>query len=34
MVSNEELLALKAENQRLIDLLELHGIEWRAPDSQ
>ncbi len=34
MVSNEELLALKAENQRLIDLLELHGIEWRTSDSQ
>ncbi|WP_024871629.1 TOTE conflict system archaeo-eukaryotic primase domain-containing protein [Tolumonas lignilytica] len=34
MVSNEELLALKAENQRLIDLLELHGIEWRLSNSQ
>jgi superfamily II DNA or RNA helicase len=34
MVSNEELLTLKAENQRLIDLLELHGIEWRISDPQ
>ena len=32
MVSNEEWLALQAENQRLIDLLELHGIEWRLPE--
>lgn len=24
-----ELLALKAENTRLIELLEVHGIDWR-----
>ena len=32
MVSDEEWLALQAENQRLMDLLELHGIEWRLPE--
>ena len=32
MVSNEEWRALQAENQRLIDLLELHGIQWRLPE--
>ena len=32
MVSHEEWLALQAENQRLIDLLELHGIQWRLPE--
>ena len=32
MVNNEELFALQAENQRLIELLESNGIEWRLPE--
>lgn len=31
MSSQDALAALKAENARLIALLEAHGIEWRAP---
>ena len=31
MSSHDALAALKAENARLIGLLEAHGIEWRAP---
>lgn len=31
MSSQDALAALKAENVRLIALLEAHGIEWRAP---
>lgn len=30
MADRDELTALRAENSRLIALLELHGIEWRA----
>ncbi|MCU7793757.1 TOTE conflict system archaeo-eukaryotic primase domain-containing protein [Aeromonas caviae] len=30
---HDELEAIKAENQRLIALLELHGIEWRLPQT-
>ncbi len=31
--SSSEVSALKAENARLIDLLEAHGIDWRPPSS-
>jgi superfamily II DNA or RNA helicase len=31
MVESDELIALRAENTRLIALLESHGIEWRSP---
>lgn len=31
MVESDELTALRAENTRLIALLESHGIEWRPP---
>jgi superfamily II DNA or RNA helicase len=31
MADRDELTALRAENSRLIALLESHGIEWRAP---
>lgn len=31
MADGDELSALRAENSRLIALLALHGIEWRAP---
>jgi superfamily II DNA or RNA helicase len=31
MVYRDELAALRAENTRLIELLESHGIEWRSP---
>jgi len=31
MADSDELSALRAENARLIALLESHGIEWRAP---
>lgn len=31
MPDGDELAALKAENARLIALLESHGIEWRMP---
>jgi len=31
MVESDELTALRAENTRLIALLESHGIEWRSP---
>lgn len=30
MADSDELSALRAENSRLIALLESHGIEWRA----
>ncbi|WP_367025921.1 hypothetical protein ABZN20_16130 [Methylococcus sp. ANG] len=30
MADSDELAALRAENARLISLLESHGIEWRA----
>ena len=30
-VESDELTALRAENTRLIALLESHGIEWRPP---
>lgn len=30
MADRDELTALRAENSRLIALLESHGIEWRA----
>ena len=30
MADRDELSALRAENSRLIALLESHGIEWRA----
>ena len=31
MIESDELTALRAENTRLIALLESHGIEWRPP---
>jgi len=31
MADSDELAALRAENTRLIALLESHGIEWRPP---
>ena len=31
MIENTDLIALKAENKRLITLLEQHGILWRLP---
>ena len=31
-MNNNEVATLKAENARLIALLEHHGIEWRQPD--
>ena len=31
MADSDELAALRAENTRLIALLESHGIEWRSP---
>ena len=31
MPDRDELSALRAENARLIALLELHGVEWRPP---
>jgi hypothetical protein len=31
MAHRNELHVLRAENDRLIALLESHGIEWRAP---
>jgi len=31
MADSDELTALRAENTRLISLLESHGIEWRSP---
>ena len=31
MAGNDEITALRAENARLISLLEAHGIESRAP---
>ncbi len=34
MVTDDMLAALRAENARLISLLESHGIEWRLPASQ
>ena len=32
-MGNNELEALRVENERLISLLESHGIEWRLPQS-
>ena len=34
MADRDELAALRAENARLIALLELHGIEWRESAGQ
>lgn len=34
MADRDELIALRAENGRLIALLESHGIEWRAQQQQ
>jgi superfamily II DNA or RNA helicase len=31
MAGNDEIAGLRAENARLISLLEVHGIEWREP---
>ena len=31
MLDRDELSGLRAENARLIALLESHGIEWRVP---
>lgn len=31
MAGNDEIAALRAENARLIALLDVHGIEWRVP---
>lgn len=33
MADSNELAALRAENTRLIALLESHGIEWRPPSN-
>ena len=34
MADRDELAALRAENTRLVALLETHDIEWREPATQ